>query len=292
MPTARQLIDPRFWVRRRAQIVPFAARKLSRAAARLAPIADPLGIPLPGTGFAALAGKHAGTPVFIVGNGPSLAIADLDALATLDVVTFAFNRIYLAFDETPFRPTYYMAEDPEVVRLNRDVIVTLDGPKLFPVDYAAELSLARDAIYYPYCWDDPTPAHPPFNADGRVVQWGGSVTYGALQAAALMGCSPIYLIGIDFTWSVPVAHDADKPEVLVSEGERNHFHPDYRKPGETWYVPRIESQRLAYESARAWSQAHGVPIYNATRGGALEVFERRELDTVLDALRAERGGDA
>jgi hypothetical protein len=288
VPTVRQLVDPRFWVRRRAQIVPFAARKLSRAAARLAPIAEPLGIPLPGTGYAALAGKHAGKPAFIVGNGPSLTIADLDALAALDVVTFAFNRIYVAYGETAFRPTYYMAEDPEAIRVNARQLREMEENKLFPVDYTLELMGARHTTFYPYDWTVWTPALPPFGADGSMVHWGGTVTYGALQTAALMGCSPIYLIGIDLSWAVPEVRDADKPDVIVSEGEQNHFHPDYRKPGETWFAPPLESQRLAYESAAQWSKRSGTPIYNATRGGALEAFERRDLDAVIEALKASR----
>ena len=38
---------------------------------------------------------------------------------------------------------------------------------------------------------------------------------------------------------------------------------------------------IAYTCAKEFSEVHGVHIYNCTRGGMLEVFERKDLDEVL-----------
>ena len=37
-----------------------------------------------------------------------------------------------------------------------------------------------------------------------------------------------------------------------------------------------------YECANRFAQEHGVKIYNATRGGYLEVFERINFESVFD----------
>ncbi len=39
---------------------------------------------------------------------------------------------------------------------------------------------------------------------------------------------------------------------------------------------------VAYEYAEKYSREHGFRIYNATRGGYLEVFERVNLNDVLN----------
>ena len=38
---------------------------------------------------------------------------------------------------------------------------------------------------------------------------------------------------------------------------------------------------IAYEYAEKYSREHGFRIYNATRGGHLEVFERVNLEVIL-----------
>ena len=57
---------------------------------------------------------HSGERCFIIGNGPSLNADDLDKLAEQGYVTFAFNRIYHIFDQTDWRPTYYMSQDEKM----------------------------------------------------------------------------------------------------------------------------------------------------------------------------------
>ena len=59
--------------------------------------------------FRSLKGKYAGRRGFVIGNGPSLCIDDLARLT--DEITVASNQIYLAFDKTPWRPTFYTIED-------------------------------------------------------------------------------------------------------------------------------------------------------------------------------------
>ena len=55
--------------------------------------------------------SHLGERCFIVGNGPSLKIEDLEKLYVNGEITFAFNMIYKIFDQTLWRPTYYGISD-------------------------------------------------------------------------------------------------------------------------------------------------------------------------------------
>lgn len=46
---------------------------------------------------------------FIVGNGPSLTMSDLQAISEEDC--FGANHIYKLFDKTSWRPKYYVLQD-------------------------------------------------------------------------------------------------------------------------------------------------------------------------------------
>jgi hypothetical protein len=66
------------------------------------------------------------------------------------------------------------------------------------------------------------------------------------------------------------------------EGEVNHFHADYRKPGETWIMPRLDRQRAEFVIAREFLEARGVKILNASRFTKLDVWERVDFDSLFD----------
>jgi len=73
---------------------------------------------------------HKNKRAFIIGNGPSLCISDLDRLK--DEVTFACNKIYLAFDQTDWRPTYLFLADTMVAKNNVERIESLFFRRSYP----------------------------------------------------------------------------------------------------------------------------------------------------------------
>ena len=85
-----------------------------------------------------------------------------------------------------------------------------------------------------------------------------------------MGFEKIYLLGTDFTQKGNV-------------GEKgNHIYDDIftekRKiVGNSFYDIALN----ALEIAKEYADAHGIKIYNATRGGKLEVFERVDFDSLF-----------
>jgi hypothetical protein len=71
-------------------------------------------------GLRALAGRHRGRRGVAIGNGPSLRVEDLDRLR--GGITFASNKIFLAFDQVAWRPTFHSCSDILVAKNNREAI--------------------------------------------------------------------------------------------------------------------------------------------------------------------------
>lgn len=226
--------------------------------------------------------KHRGQRCFVIGNGPSLKISDLQKLHELGEICFGFNKIYLAFSETDFRPTYYIIEDP-LVSKNAKIDFSLLEPliKFFPKDFSCQFKDVANAWFYNLNWTEFFPSRPMFTCDPFNFYWGATVTYTAIQFAIYFGCNPIYLIGVDFYFKESTARDKSNNDVLIGSGELNHFHPDYRPVGEKWYAPRLEHQKKAFEAAQLYCQNHGIEIINASRRSRLDIFKKQRFDALI-----------
>ena len=220
---------------------------------------------------------HKGKRVFLIGNGPSLSIKDLEILYKNKEISFGFNRIYHVYNKTNWRPNYIGITDIDMIKTCYDDLEAMDET-IFVGDLFYENSTLNKPMnveiihlefqeYYPNC--------PGFSDDiSKGVYWGYSVTYDiGLQIAAYMGFKEIYLIGMDHSI---IGNISD---------ERNHFTANYYKEDEkNKYNKRVfEKDKItkAYEKAELYSRTHGFRIYNATRGGELEVFERMDFDTLF-----------
>jgi hypothetical protein len=113
----------------------------------------------------------------------------------------------------------------------------------------------------------------------RMVQVGG-VAYVMIQFATYMGFTEIYLIGIDFT--IGSAINADENYSAVK-----HFYEetDIYKKYRNIAVPNLDKASKimfnAFISAKTYSDKHGIKIYNATRGGKLEIFNRIDFNSLF-----------
>ena len=86
-----------------------------------------------------------------------------------------------------------------------------------------------------------------------------------------MGFKEIYLIGVDCNYS-------SGNSVITKE---SYFDPRLFNNGRSYAPPEVDTNLLAYACARQVCDKQGVKIYNATRGGKLEIFERVSLDDIL-----------
>lgn len=217
-------------------------------------------------------GIHKGQTVLILGNGPSLSKVDFDALK--GHVTFASNKIFLAFSQTSWRPTYYTVEDDLVFSQNAKSIMQVDSEKLFPDLALLHLPSRCGISFFNYKQHHHYPYLPRFgNSLYKGIYWGSSVVYTQIQLAVAMGASRIILLGVDFNFDVPKGSLKSTKEI-ISDGEVNHFHPEYRAVGEKWNIPNLDNQRLAFQRAHEYCIRHSIELVNGTRGSKLDVLPK------------------
>lgn len=237
-----------------------------------------------------LKGKHNGERGFIVATGPSLTVSDLDALK--NEITISMNSIINVLNQTEYRPTYYMMQDTGVLNYdNAQDKLKLLNPKTvyvgignlgngvassFTLSRFKKKTFARQWKFFyldtAALWFHINFMHksykPQFSEDCnfRVID-GCTITYSALQMAMYMGFSEIYLVGVDCNYKEKIKH-------IGEQGSS----PELDKADEI-QMKMIKSYEKAYEHAKK----RGIKIYNATKGGKLEVFPRISLDELLES---------
>ena len=227
-------------------------------------------------GLEACRNLHAGRRIFLVGNGPSLRIEDLNTLHEHGELCMAFNKAYRAYDRTPWRADYYGFSDAQAVNDCAADIPGLPGT-VFMADtfHFFDNPHFKNARYFHMITEKFYPNYPGFSGDpSRGMYNGNTVVYDiGLQLAAYMGAGEIYLLGVDHTLSGDLA----KPG--------NHFISDYIRPEELEQYRGVsvttDRSTRAFQKAELYSRAHGFRIFNATRGGKLEAFERVDFDSLF-----------
>ena len=226
--------------------------------------------------------RHKGESCVIVGNGPSLTAEDLQTLHDHQIITFATNRVFNIFEKTDWRPTYYVSQDILLMEDIQQVIaempvqgrfvpinlkwskgVDIPNADYFLIDYKSEL---KDT--YRLSLDIPHPIR------GR-----GTVTVTCLQLAIYMGFSKIYLIGVDHNFAKMYYNDG---RVVEDNSIKNHFTDKYDE-GIYDQGFHVDDATRAYMDVELLTRKLGTcKVYNATRGGKLEVYERVDFDTLFE----------
>jgi len=219
---------------------------------------------------------HKGKRCFIVCTGPSLRFEDLDKLHESGEICISMNMVYTGFPNTKWRPDYFVSYD---IRIDTDVFDGLDIKHKFIADaYYPFWEKAHDSSVYEYhiSFEYESDDSPKFSNDFSKTVFGStSVTYLCLQLAVHMGFSEIYLLGLDFNYF---------------SGSLEHFTDGYidsvktaSKTSITNFEPVLAALLTAFEKAKEYAEENGIRIYNATRGGMLEVFERVDFDQITNS---------
>ena len=221
---------------------------------------------------------HAGQRAFLVATGPSLRFEDLERLHRAGEITFSVNTVYRAFARTDWRPDYYVMSDSNGIREYANEIKKLSLPHLFLTDAArafwadSRIDRSRFHAFHAVSSRMGTKNLVPFSSDiTQCVYACGSVMYDVLQFTVYMGFRELYLLGADCSYDgMPWAW-------------QNHFIPDYfhADDAQPKMMFPLEETFAAYQSARRYAERHGTKIYNATRGGKLEVFPRVAFDSLF-----------
>ena len=199
---------------------------------------------------------HKGKRCFIVGTGPSLDINQLHLLK--NEYTFSMNSIILAFNQTEWRPTYYVIQDPRAYNIFKDKLLSYNFEEVFigiNHRYNGIKIKHKDKNFYKYCYyplylrADENIYKIKFSDDCyKIVYDGTTVTYSILQLAMYMGFSEIYLLGIDCDYT--------------SKGKKHFI--DYVENHNT--LAAENKQLYAYSLAKLYADEHNVKIYNTNRG--------------------------
>lgn len=217
---------------------------------------------------------HKGKRCFIIGNGPSLDVKDLEKLK--GEICFGTHRIYEIFDKTDWRPTYYCAQDSQLINQSAKFISNIQAKQKF-IGMVKSLKYAsiKGATYVSLILDSFYPELPKFSEDvSNGIFEGFTVSYMCFQIALYMGFSEVYLLGIDHNYSKALQPDGT---ILENDKIQDHF----SEKDQIENVPQLFKSSLAYKKVSVYAKEIGVRICNATRGGKLDVFERVDFDSLF-----------
>lgn len=222
---------------------------------------------------------HSGKRCFLIGNGPSLRASDLDTLHRAGEITFAFNRIYNIFDQTEWRPTYYISQDEKMLEGSINIVNQQNlGIKFIPIQMNWYFNLpVENAVYFNLTHQEfENPCDSKFGDDFTDKIYNSSTCmYTAAQIAAYMGFTEIYLIGVDHHFQIS---KNNKGEIVVDNTVKDYFSDQYNADKDKLYIPNTEKSTLTYIAMKHHCKQRNIKVYNATRGGKLEVFPRKEFD--------------
>jgi len=225
--------------------------------------------------------KHKGKPCIVIGNGPSLNKMDLNKFK--DYITIASNSFYLKHPDLNFTPNYFTVEDPLPAEDNQKEISALKNTiKIIPSDLKKFITRDDNTIYMNFLRSYMRPNNPNFPLFSEEFDeksyWGGTVLFFNLQLAHYLGCNPIYLVGVDLTYTIPDSIIRNGNVLTSTEDDPNHFNKDYFGKGKRWHLPEVDRMQIAFTKAYQVLKKCNVNLYNATIGGNLKEIPRKNLD--------------
>lgn len=225
---------------------------------------------------------HSGEKCFIIGNGPSLIGSDLNKIKKSGIDSFACNEIFMCYGNVEWRPKYYFCSDVT------GIVSVLDkkenASEAFSNCDFAFLRNMKESLYFSkkfknvIVYNQIYPENelsPEFSYDcSYYVYIGHTVMYVMLQFAIYMGYNEIYLLGVDHQFS----KERKSNGRVVNKNIQDHS--EILKTKNVLYFD-IDKATAAYISAKKNAESRKIKIYNATRGGMLDVFERIDFDELF-----------
>lgn len=231
-----------------------------------------------------LKNRYSGERCFIIGNGGSLTVNDLEMLK--DEYTFGSNRLYKMFEKVSWRPTFYCFYDVQRVKmLKKDLPYILDNCEyLFTSstikDELSEKIIGNEKTYFVHVEKEQYyPELPKFSEDvSERVYDGQTVLYMAAQIAVYLGFTQIYYLGADNHYSVELNLDGTiRRDASVKDYPQEIGGMEL----ESSVIPQMELTTMSFEAVKRYAGAHKIEVFNATRGGRLESFQRINLDSLF-----------
>lgn len=227
--------------------------------------------------------SHKGERCFLIGNGPSLSPDDLNLLK--DEYTFATNMVYKIFDKTDWRPSFHCVSDSIYATKLRDEIYNNIKSPLFTIEktYHKMTKRTLDTTYVH------TIASERYKVKGNLFAYcmvKATVLSLAAEFAFHMGFSEIYLLGVDCTNPHAAGGHFTDNYTTKEIAQTDISRIKTRMKQESVTTEQIgehiiDRSLVVYRLLKQYADKHGIHIYNATRGGNLEIFPRVALEDVL-----------
>jgi hypothetical protein len=234
--------------------------------------------------------KHKGQRCFVIGNGPSLKTQDLSPLAS--EITLAMSAFWKHPVVEKWQPSYYCFADPAFFDGSepmREFFQSLRA-RIHSSTFFVPLSAAK-VIQEQGLLPSEQTYHIAFHgtlSDSRIksidlvnfVPGVLSTSQLDIMVAMYMGCSPIYLLGLDHDW---LAHRGMDRHFY--EGKTIEDHPQAH--GDlSLYSYKVDAQAVVnlwsgYEALLRLSRQERIEILNGTNGGFLDVFKRVNYEEVV-----------
>lgn len=216
---------------------------------------------------------------FLIGNGPSLCMEDLNKLKS--EVCFGCNRIIELYKSTSWRLTGYYCVDPlfinsTIKKYENISAICNSNTYVFTSILSNIYEKWRGNFKNLYFVRAKRTNENNFSEDIKEgLASGGTSLYQILQIMVFMGIKEIYLLGVDFSFHREAFKNG---EVRVNENIKNHPEEIRQDVQAIYYVDEILE---GWKYFKEYANQHGIKICNATRGGKLEVFERVNFDDLF-----------
>ena len=214
--------------------------------------------------------KYLGERCFVLGMGPSLDKTRFDLIRNEHFIVA--NNFYQGMGKFKINPEFWVVADDAVFDIHSKMLLRIDT-NLFLTEDATRIFLENKQHYMEGMLKEPIVIRPLGNMDTwktlskdlRKGAYGGMVIWSSLQLALHLGFKEVYLLGCDCDLSKGIHFK-----------EANYF----GIIKDVW-EPVFER----YKICRKIFEKEGKKIYNATVGGDLEVFERRNVEELNDNSR-------
>ncbi|MGN0483216.1 MAG: 6-hydroxymethylpterin diphosphokinase MptE-like protein [Lachnospiraceae bacterium] len=237
-------------------------------------------------------GKYAGKRCFLIGNGPSLTTEDLEKLQ--GEITFGCNRVYQLFPETTWRPDFFCMIDALIAKYSsQELAGAVECPLFTNINTRDLMKYRPQDLVFARNLGEPT-YRVSSDFESYYVPSGATVMTFMLELAMYMGFTEIYLIGVDCTSSLSAHGHCTQGYVNQDLVEKDIERVRKRLNDPTLTADQVaayyyDKSTYSYRVIAEYANAHGIHIYNATRGGRLEVYERKTLEEVLTPQKKSSG---
>lgn len=225
-----------------------------------------------------------GKRCFIIATGPSVLEKDIERLK--DEILIGVNSSITLCKSCNVVLDYYLASDFEIMKLFEEELNEVESNIFHEISW---LKFRKKMQYSPFFYSSYANGvlwvpskDPDYKTTMKYIEIpkdfkkgfciSRTISFTAMQLAVLLGFSEIYLYGFDHSYAGQ-AHFNENRFVNLENHDSLY---DNDKANEQFFL----HSEVCYEVMKKYCEEHNIAIYNATRGGHLEVFKRIDFDDI------------